>query len=228
MRKLYFAASIGIVLALISAMAYSILISSTPVDTPSPYATILLEAFKILLSFSLITTGGVVIKGLVDQLLSDERDRRIQATRYEETRQSILEEFADIYSDFYSIRKLYHSARSSRNNIYQIDSEEYKKLVRDILQRSVDLEGRYGALKVLAITHFNLPRGEFRKKEIPELKQQISKSEDKEKEARLRLDLLGEYYDDWRHALEQNRKIDVNDEFFLEYERLLAYFEKAD
>lgn len=228
MRKLYFAASLGVVLALISAIVYSNEISNASVDNPSPYATILLEAFKTLLSFSLITTGGVVIKGLVDQLLNDERDRRTEATRHEETRQSILKEFAGIYSDFYSIRKLYHSARSSRNNIYQVDSDEYKKLIRDLLQRSVDLEGRYGALKVLAITHFNLPRGEFRRKEAQELRQQISQTEDWHNQARLRLDLLGEYYDDWRHALEQDRKINVNDEFFLEYENLLAYFERGD
>ena len=142
-------------------------------------------------------------------------------------RLNILKEFADIYSEFYSLRKLYHSARSSRNGIYDSDSEDFKKLIRDILQRSVDLEGRYGALKVLAITHFNLPRGDFTQKQISELREQISKATDPCLQARSRLDLLGEYYDDWRHALEQNRKINLNDEFFREYERLLAFFEKS-
>jgi hypothetical protein len=227
MRKLYLAASASIALSIVVAVAYVFVSRQAPVEHPLPLAVVLLEAFKILLSFSLITTGGVVAKGLVDQLLSNERDRRTEADRHEETRLAILKEFAGVFSDFYSIRKLYHSARSTHNTIYDLSSAEYKSLIMELLKRSVDLEGRYGALKVLAITHFNLPRGEFGAKDIAELSQKIRDTSDEAKQVRLRLDLLGEHYDDWRHALEGKRKIRSSDEFFADYEKLLAFLERA-
>ena len=87
MRKLYYAASIGVVLALASAITYLLVTQGKAANSLPSYATLLLEAFKTLLTFSLVTVGGLVIKGLVDQLLDDARDRRTEASRYEETPQ---------------------------------------------------------------------------------------------------------------------------------------------
>lgn len=98
-------------------------------------------------------------------------------------------------------------------------------LVREILQKSVELEGRYGALKVLAITHFDLRRGDYGYKQVSTLVQQIAEVGDPREKARLRLDLLGEYYDDWRHALEKSRKIKHEEDFYQIYNELLGFLE---
>lgn len=227
MRKLYLTAGISILLSITCVIVFIVLAKGVPINQIPPSASVVLESLKVLLSFSFITTGGLFVKSFIDQLLSESQDRKIAASRREETRLEILKEFTTVYSDFYSVRKLYHSAHSSHNNIYQKASEKYQELMCDLLQRTVDLEGRYGALKVLAIIHFDLPRGGFEMKPIPELTYEIAKSKDDKCSARLRLDLLGEYYDDWRHALEQNRKIKAADEFYKAYGILLSYFEKA-
>ena len=91
----------------------------------------------------------------------------------------------------------------------------------------MDLEGRFGALKILTITHFKLPHGEYQKKSIDELKQLLCEKKDERELARIRLDLLGEYYDDWRHALEQKRKIKVDDTFYRSYDWLLKFAEES-
>lgn len=227
MRKLYLTAGISVLLSIAFAILFIVFAKGVPINQAPSSATVVLESFKVLLSFSFITTGGLFVKNTIDKLLSDNQDRKITASRREETRLEILKEFTSIYSDFYSIRKFYHSAHSSSNNIYQVKSEKYRNLVCELLQRSVNLEGRYGALKVQAIIHFDLPRGGFEMKQIQELVDEIAKSPDETCKTRLRLDLLGEFYDDWRHALEQNRKIKADDSFYQAYEVLLGYFEKA-
>jgi hypothetical protein len=148
MRKLYLTAGISILLSATFAIFFIAFAKGVPANQLPPSATVVLESFKILLSFSFITTGGLFVKNIIDQVLSEGQDRKIAASRREETRLEILKEFTTVYSDFYSVRKLYHSAHSSHNDIYQKGSEKYQELMCNLLQRTVDLEGRYGALKV--------------------------------------------------------------------------------
>lgn len=228
MKKLFDAAKIGVFITIIIGIVYFILtFNSTSSSTAPPYTNLILETYKTLLTFSLITTGGIFLKAVIDQVIEKDRNNKIESARYEETRKLLLKEFTTIFSEFYSIRKLYHSA-ISHDNIYEKNSNDLKALIRQLLQKSVDLEGRYGSLKVLAITHFDLPRGEYQKKTIKELSQLVLAAKDKKSLARYRLDLLGESYDDWRHAFEEKRKIKVDDEFWRGYELLLKFLENSN
>ncbi len=235
MKEAYKTAMIGIGLSLSFASIYLIITWGSYNSRGLPaYSDLILETYKTLLTFSLITVGGIALKALIDQVIEKDRNKQIDLSRYEETRKIILKEFAIIFSEFYAIRKLYHSALSHKG-IYDKSSNDFINLIRSLLQKSVDMEGRFGALKVLIITHFNLPRGEYQNKNIEELKKSISSekalttSEQSQKKLiRLGLDLLGESYDDWRHAFEHNRKIEVDEVFWKEYDTILQFLEKRD
>ncbi len=227
MKRLYNFAKIGIGMALLLALLYLFFTFNKFDNNTAPaYTNLILETYKTLLTFSLVTTGGIFLKALIDQVIENDRNKQVESNRYEETRKIILKEFTSLFSDFYSIRKLYHSA-ISHEDIYEKNSNDLKILVRQLLQKSVDLEGRYGSLKVMAITHFDLPRGEYQKKPIDEIKKIIATVDDEKTLARYRLDLLGESYDDWRHAFEKRRKIQIDDEFWKGYELLLKFLEKG-
>lgn len=217
----------GIGLTMVLGLAYFIATMGYAANNQAPaYTVLLLEAFKTLLTFSLITTGGIALKTFIDQVLEKERNNQTETNRYEETRKLILKEFATIFSEFYSVRKLYHSA-ISHEALYKKNSTELNLLLRHVLQKSVDLEGRFGALKISAITHFNLPRSEYAKKKVECLLANISSTVDQGQKLRYRLDLLGECYDDWRHAVEEQRKIKVDKEFYTSYDLLLTFFENT-
>jgi hypothetical protein len=196
------------------------------------------EAFKILLTFTLVALGGALIKGAIDASLDRERDKRARIEQRNERRSGILKEFSDIFSQFYSARKLYHSAKD-HENIYDSNSTYYTKLIRELLRRSVDLEGRYGAVKILVIHHYHLPQNELSRKRMQELTLRVSKlkesvrenAEDERILIRSRLDLLGELYDEWRHALEENKKISdsvVGAAVWENYEALLKFLAKDE
>jgi len=61
---------------------------------------------------------------------------------------------------------------------------------------------------------------------LSELTKLISTKSNVKEIARLKLDMLGEYYDDWRHALEKGRKINVDEEFWSGYDWLLHFLEQ--
>ena len=129
MKKLYIAAGIGIGLSLFFAVMYFYFTKDINLpDKLPPYSLLILETFKTLLTFSLVTTGGVVLKTLIDKLVESDRTRQLENSRYEDTRKIILKEFTNIYSEFYSLRKLYHSAKS-QDHIYEVNSDNYKILI---------------------------------------------------------------------------------------------------
>jgi hypothetical protein len=202
----------------------------------SPQQLVLIESYKVLLTFTLLGVIALFVKAAIDARLDDERESRRRheeaqkesSRRYEEwerTRASIIAEFIDIFSQFYSLRKLYHSARSRSNRIYRKPSPEYEQLLRRCLKKTTDLEGRYGALKTWIIRHFGLPTGDFGYKEIPELIKKKEQAVTEAQRLRCSLDILGEAYDDWRHALEKGRKIEVT-ESWNEYEQLLGFLDQ--
>jgi len=137
------------------------------------------EAFKILLTFTLVALGGALIKGAIDASLDRERDKRARIEQRNERRSGILREFSEIFSQFYSVRKLYHSAKD-HESIYDSNSTYYRELIRELLRRSVDLEGRYGAVKILAIHHYHLPQNELGTKRMKMQELMLRVSERKE------------------------------------------------
>lgn len=197
---------------------------------------ILIETYKFLLGFTLVSVIGVAVKSVVDSRLDAEKESRRRydeaekekSRRYEEwegVRGAIMTEFTDIFSQFYSIRKLYHSALGSKNILYDKSSPQYTDLLRSCLQRATDLEGRYGALKMLIIRHFSLPIEGLVYDDINILLQKKSNAVNEKDQLRFALDILGEAYDDWRHALEQGRKIDVS-ESWSAYTEVLGFLDK--
>jgi hypothetical protein len=229
MRKLLY--TVG-TFGFIGSLVLAILHYEFPNDTIRSFS---LEAFKISFTFTLIALGGALIKGTIDALLDEQRAQRTLVEQQKERQASIVKEFAEIFSEFYSIRKLYHSAKDHRN-LYDSKSTEYAELVRKLLQKSVDLEGRYGALKIFAIEHFALPRRQLstQRPNLQELKERIptddggiNNPERQRDVVRDRLDLLGELYDEWRHSIERDKKICdkiVGADVWKNYEALLQFF----
>jgi len=188
---------------------------------------VLFEAYKLVLTFTLIGVFGALVKAAIDITISKQKEESCRYEEWEKNRSDIIREFTDIYSKFYSLRKLYHSARSSKNQIYKIGTEEYETLIRNCLNDAINLEGRYGGIKVSIIHHFNLPSGSYGYKTIDELINQKLAAQDKKHETRCSLDILGESFDDWRHALEQERKIEVSDNIWSTYEEILDFIESS-
>jgi hypothetical protein len=196
---------------------------------------VILETYKLVLSFTLLGILGVVVKAVVDSRLEAERDSRRryeeqqkeQNRRYEEwekKRSEIIHEFVHIFSAYYSLSKHYHSASSGKNQIYDRASPEYLAFLRTCLEKAADLEGRYGALKMLIVRHFGLPGDDLGFKEIAVLLQKKKLALTEKEQLRCTLDLLGQAYDDWRHALEQSRRIEVATSWSA-YEEILGYLE---
>jgi hypothetical protein len=186
------------------------------------------EIFKAGLTFCLVGATGALIKVLADRLLEVDRDERARTAEKEKTKRALLEEFTAIYSGFYSLRKLWHSARDARASVYgPHDSDQYSNLVRSLIERSVGLEGKYGALKIALVRHFGLQAGDYGSKSCAALQDELSKCKDPHERARLQLDFLGECYDDWRHALEEDRKIATGVSSWRTYESLLAIFDSG-
>jgi hypothetical protein len=196
----------------------------------------LLETYKLLLGFTLVGVIGVVVKAVVDARIDSEKESRKRYEekqkeldrRYEEwerIRGEIVKEFTNIFSEFYSVRKLYHSAISDNNIIYDKSSKEFKILLQDCLRKTTELEGRYGALKILIIRHFGLPSGNFGFKSVSMLVEKKKTSSNERQRLRYALDILGEAYDDWRHALEKSRKIDVS-ESWNAYEEIFGFLDE--
>lgn len=188
---------------------------------------IFLETYKIVLSFTLVGILGGFVKAGIDVSIAKQKDNERLYDEWEKRRTNILFEFTQIYSEFYSLRKLYHSARSENNTIYAVGTSEYKTLFRDCLNKAVDLEGRFGGLKVAIIRHFNLPMGDYGAKYIDELLELKAGTEEQKLVMRYSLDILGELYDDCRHALEQDRKIKMSNEMWSIYEELLGFLDSA-
>ena len=73
------------------------------------------------------------------------------------------------------------------------------------------------------IQHCALPTGDYRYKDVDELLGLIKKTTDDKAKLRYAMDLLGELYDDWRHAFEQARNIEEPVQLWSTYEQVLAF-----
>ncbi len=213
-EKILIITPIGIILILVTAFL-----------SDSGDHKLFLETYKILLSFMLIGIIGAFVKMIFDLTMAKQKDEDRHYEEWEKERVGILYEFTHIFSEFYSLRKLYHSARSDNNTIYKVDTQDYFILIRECLKKAVDLEGRFGALKITIIRHFGLPMGDYGTKKISKLKETKQSEKDKNKKLRHSLDILGESFDDWRHALEQNRKINLSNEIWKIYEEILCFLD---
>jgi hypothetical protein len=223
---IYTAVVIGILLSLGAATGY-LLSGPTSQETPSSLQILCIELFKAALTFTLIAAGGGYIKIVGDRFLEGQRIEQAQLDKRKAERRSIIDELVNTFSGFYSLRKYYESKSQPR------DAE----FVKYFLEKSTELEGRFGALKVRAIQHFKLPEGVLRSQEIEGLNEDLKAATEKSKvmsnspeaarqEARIRLDLLGQFYDKWRHALEKEReKILLSKK---EWEKILSNYHRDD
>lgn len=203
-------------------------------DKESEKSIFLVESFKTTLSFFLITSVGLLLKNAIDSSIQRDTERKLEYHRIENLRKDMIEHFTTIYSEFYSIRKFYHSVRSLKNNIAEETSESKNDIFLRLVEKSSEKEGEYGSLKVKIIHEYSLPSGNFEMKPIEELISIINSNPEEKMKIRCQLDLLGEFYDDWRHAMESpmKRKIfeanDVNRYhgfFYSTYSELLNFLE---
>jgi Pentapeptide repeats (8 copies) len=182
------------------------------------------QILQAALTFTLIAVGGGYIKYLGDRYLEEQRQHQTRLKELEDRRHSIIEAFVDINSGFYKVRKRLESK-------FRPESEESKQTLRaEMLDESVDLESQYGTLKIRAIRHFKLPAGEYGTKDKNVMESKLEETTDSREKARLRLDLLSEYYDGWRKTLEKDQsKIPtcVRKAVWKHYEALLLYFEES-
>jgi hypothetical protein len=226
----------GFIAVTATAVCIILILGYEPIQgIPEPSSIFILkELVKYLLAFVIVSFGGVVIRHPVDRVLQRQRSLRESAVREEETRRTIVKEFAEIYSGFYTIRKHYHSLRKKENKVYAELSASIPSILDDLLRRSVELEGRFGALKALSVIHFGLPTEKLTEtKNIEDLLEKLKNATASRERARIQLDLIGEWYDDWRHALEKGESIftekdtDQRATFYDTYRDLLAFFEQG-
>jgi hypothetical protein len=157
---------------------------------------LLAEGLKALLAFTFVAVGGALFKAVLDEHAETRTRLETKADQWQEERKDLIRETASIFSEFYSLRKLYDS--------HSIEGT----LQQSMLRESVDLEGRYGALKVQALIHLGLPLGDFGYKPFVELRNAIDSERDPKMRRRLWFDYLGEAFDGWRHAIVKGKAID--------------------
>jgi hypothetical protein len=180
---------------------------------------ILGDVLKAALTFTLIAVGGGYIKILGDNSLEKQRQRQARTKELEDRRRSIIDGLVEINSGFYGIRKRLEAGLRPNKKEYW----------HTWLAESIDLEGQFGTLKILAIQLFKLPSGALGRKWKDVLERELKAAEDSKVKARLRLDLLGEYYDEWRHTLDRREgwiKPDTRDAVWKHFEALLRFFEE--
>jgi hypothetical protein len=179
--------------------------------------------FTSFVTFAIITIGGLFVKTTIDFSIEKDRANKIKEERIQTLRSNFINELTQIYSGFYSIRKLYHSVLDEENLNYNNSDNEKTMLFRDLLAKSVDLEGRYGALKVNIAIYYNLELDKWGSKNIDKLNNALKKETDPKIKYRLKLDLIGEYFDEWRHSIEKEEEIDDKVFITVHYTEVLSF-----
>ncbi|HKO56033.1 MAG TPA: hypothetical protein VJ276_09150 [Thermoanaerobaculia bacterium] len=228
-RVLTVAAIVATVLVVGFGMAY------LNVDAKSrpTLSKLLEEMVKVTLTFALIALGGSVIKMSIDADLEARRVAReaaqenIERLRSEQQaaeahRREVVGEVTAVFSEFYSIRKRYHSALSRTKSLYANDPTAMTALRRELLAKAIDLEGRYGAVKTKALISLGLHLGDFGYKDVTDLRSKIEAATDQGAAARMWFDYLGEAFDGWRHGIERDEKIGTVTAAWEGYEHILA------
>jgi hypothetical protein len=131
-----------------------------------PRRFLLQECFKTSLTFTFIAVGGALVKAVLDAEGDRRSELKAESDARKEQRRSLVRELTEVFSGFYTVRKQYHSALGAR-----IDKNA-------LLREAVELEGRYGGLKVQALIHLDLPLGDFQYKRLPELEERIKNEKD--------------------------------------------------
>lgn len=179
--------------------------------------SIIIEIIKILI------IGGLafLVKFFIEENIKERDEKKLNKQIRNKFKTQIIDEFVEIFSGFYQIRKMYHSTFIQKN--YAFDDSLKKKLIYDSLIKSTELESRYGNIKVRLIIHYGLPTGDWETKKKDELKINLENEKNFKKKLRLQLDLLGEYYDIWRNSIESGQKISTEGDknFYGLYEEIL-------
>jgi len=221
MLALVIVAVVGVVLACLAA-AFALRESSSD----APRFQVALEIAKAGVSLAVISAAGALAKYVVDRELDERRQRRSKESEAEAERQALRTQFADVFSEFYSIRKFYHSFTGRGAHLFSPSPQGQSAIKRDLLGKVVALEGRYGAVKVRYIHFMRLPSQSMGTQRIPVLKEKLKQEGEPKAKMRLQLDLLGEYYDEWRHGIEAGRdRLPEGETIFPLYETLLAPLE---
>lgn len=164
-----------------------------------------LKIIEVFLNLCLIGVIGFLIQRYFTNKKEEEKKQEEKIGDAELFRTTIIDRFINVFSGFYEIRKFYHSALIKNN--FALNGESKEQALYEVLKRSCELESQYGELKVRIINHYNLRKGDWGTKSIEFLNKQIQNESDRNLLFRLKLDLLGEYYDLWRNSIEQGNRI---------------------
>jgi len=224
MKVLYIIGIISIVISI--TLGIFLFLNFEKLDEEITGIFLMKNMFSSFVTFSIITFGGIIVKSTIDQTNENERNKRVKEQREEELKINLISEITKIYSGFYEIRKLYHSVLDECNFPYsKLENEKFKSYQK-MLEKCVGLEGSYGALKVKVIFHYGLEPGDWRSKKGCNLEETLEKENDVKKKMRIRLDLIGEYLDDWRNAIEMGVKIEDKIIITNHYTEALSFIRK--
>jgi hypothetical protein len=144
-----------------------------------------------------------------------------------EFRTKVIDEFINIYSGFYEIRKIYNSIITHKNQV--LDLNTINNLKEQCLKDTVKFDAKFGLLKVRLTNHYDLPKGHWEKTGIELLKTKISETPNNKykDKLRLKLDLLGEYNSLWLDSIQLGNEIEPGKDIELHelYDSLLSDLE---
>jgi hypothetical protein len=192
-----------------------------------PKIKILQDSFKTILTFTIVILGGTLIKSRVEEFIHKVREKNRKSEVWENEKGRLVKEMADVFSGFYSVRKLWETYKTGPL-IYCSNDNEQVELRKELTSKAVELEGKYGALKILIISHFKLREGGYGTKTINDLLHQKKKLSKSDEILRINLDLLGEAFDYWRHAFRENGTIEQKKLAWQIYEEILFSLSKSE
>jgi hypothetical protein len=187
--------------------------------------TILLKAIDAVLSLFVLGFIGLLIRNWVEAKTNRKIERENKLNEAMEFKRNIVDEYINIYSEFYSIRKLYHSTLLPTN--HALEETDRKNLKIEALRSTTRHEGKYGTLKVRIINHYKLPKDNWEWKPMEDLEAEIEECQHPNVVFRTQLDLMGEYYDLWRNSIEEGKRIGVegDEKFYKLYNDILTTLE---
>ena len=118
-----------------------------------------LEIIKIVVAIVIIGGFGYLIKQEITKEAKKKKEERKEKEIRGEFRTKVIDEYINIYSGFYEIRKIYNSIITE--NFKTLDLNTINNLKEKCLKDSVKFDAKFGSLKVRLSNHFELPNPEF-------------------------------------------------------------------
>ncbi len=189
------------------------------------WENVTLLGIEALMTLFILGVIGLMIRNWIESKNKKREDEEVQKRINADFKRDIIDEYIKIFSQFYSVRKVYHSCLLASNQVFE--EEDRKQIKIESLKTAANLEGKYGSLKVRIINHYDLPKDNWDISELAEIESQLEEVKNLQLQFRLKLDLLARYYDKWRNSIIAGTRIDAesNPKFYKLYNDILAKLE---